>query len=484
MKPWLTALPATLLSAALFYLSQGLDDLWFLAWVAPAPILWLAYGAGPRWSVALASLVAFAGGMAFLVQCYAPIVPLPVLGIELVTLSPSLLAFPVVVLFARFAERRLPPLAALLAFPAAWAGVEYLISLVSLHGAFVSFANSQISAPVVLQGASLLGMFVISFLICLCANALALAARRKPGVLVAAAVGLALCAANVVFGVMRLNAPQAPAVRVAAFADHATMMTAYRAGTLEAAVADSTAYADAARAAAGKGARLVVTHEGGVVSTRAWDAAVFAPLVAAAHDTGVIIVAGVLEQKLKADPLSRDADNAVAFYPDGTQRLYAKRHLVPVLEDNFTPGRAAGPLGGDRAMVICKDMDFPRTILADAQASAKTGPGIRLMAAPAGDLTFDAWMHGRVGLLRGVENGFAIVRPANDGLILISDAQGRIVGRERASKTGMSAVIADVSPGPGPTLYTRIGDLFAWLCLGLTVLLGGWAVRRARSAIQ
>jgi len=39
----------------------------------------------------------------------------------------------------------------------------------------------------------------------------------------------------------------------------------------------------------------------------------------------------------------------------------------------------------------------------------------------------------------------------------------------------MMRLSADVPLGPGPTLYTRIGDVFAWLCaalsLGLTVVL-------------
>jgi apolipoprotein N-acyltransferase len=42
-----------------------------------------------------------------------------------------------------------------------------------------------------------------------------------------------------------------------------------------------------------------------------------------------------------------------------------------------------------------------------------------------------------------------------------------------------------VPPGPGPTLYTHIGDVFAWLCILLSLSLGlallrqrphGWAM--------
>jgi hypothetical protein len=37
------ALVCALLSGGMFYSAFGLDDAWMLAWIAPAPILWLAY---------------------------------------------------------------------------------------------------------------------------------------------------------------------------------------------------------------------------------------------------------------------------------------------------------------------------------------------------------------------------------------------------------------------------------------------------------
>jgi apolipoprotein N-acyltransferase len=128
-------------------------------------------------------------------------------------------------------------------------------------------------------------------------------------------------------------------------------------------------------------------------------------------------------------------------------------------------------------MAVCKDMDFPRTYVADARAG-----DIRLMAVPSGDLKLDGWMHGRLALMRGVENGFAVVRPANDGLVLISDAYGRIVARAPSARHGLTTVIADLAPGPGATLYTRIGDVFAWTCVGVTGLLALVALMQRRRA--
>ena len=50
------------LGAAMFYLSQGVDAVWGLAWIAPLPLLWLAYdeaSQAPRWPLFLAGLFAF-----------------------------------------------------------------------------------------------------------------------------------------------------------------------------------------------------------------------------------------------------------------------------------------------------------------------------------------------------------------------------------------------------------------------------------------
>ena len=127
-------------------------------------------------------------------------------------------------------------------------------------------------------------------------------------------------------------------------------------------------------------------------------------------------------------------------------------------------------------MEICKDMDFPATIRTDAAS------GARLVAVPAGDFGKDAWLHARMSILRGVENGFAIVRSAHRGFLSVIDAQGRIVTQRRAASSGMSEVVATVPLGPGPTLYTRIGDTFAWIAAAATLVMIFLAMRTKMSS--
>jgi apolipoprotein N-acyltransferase len=70
-----------------------------------------------------------------------------------------------------------------------------------------------------------------------------------------------------------------------------------------------------------------------------------------------------------------------------------------------------------------------------------------------------------------------VVRSAFNGLETVSDAQGRILARASTVQTGMVRLSAEVPLGPGPTLYTQIGDIFAWVCVLASALLGFLALR-------
>ncbi|WP_426663794.1 nitrilase-related carbon-nitrogen hydrolase [Rhodanobacter aciditrophus] len=458
---------AAALSGIMFYLSQGYDHVWAMVWLAPVPLLWLAYGNTRTWQVIVASAIALLGGAGYILQSpYLHLIPPLVLTSVLVV---DVGLFCVAVWFARFVQRRASPLLTLFAFPACWTAFEFLIELQSPNGTYGSLAYSTMSAPVLIQSASLLGMYAVTFLICLFANTLAMALWLKRNT-AAVGLGLTICVANLVFGIVRLVQPQPDVLRVAGIVDETAVAESWRAKTVSADLAVTETYARDTRAAAREGARLVVTSEGGMASTPAGQGAIVAPLVAAARDTGVQIIAGF-------HSTAPSADFALAIAPDGGIQRYDKRHPVPGLEDDLTPGHVSGWLGNGRAEEICKDMDFPDTIRSDA------AKGIRLMGVPAGDMGIDGWQHGIMSVMRGVEGGFSIVRAAHDGLVFASDAQGRLVALKKDAPAGLTMVVADLPLGPGPTLYTRIGNVFPWLCGIFALALGAglpvW--RRLRS---
>ena len=46
------------LSAIGFYFSMGLGDQWWLAWLAPIPVLWFAFGETKPWPIFFAAFAA------------------------------------------------------------------------------------------------------------------------------------------------------------------------------------------------------------------------------------------------------------------------------------------------------------------------------------------------------------------------------------------------------------------------------------------
>jgi apolipoprotein N-acyltransferase len=111
--------------------------------------------------------------------------------------------------------------------------------------------------------------------------------------------------------------------------------------------------------------------------------------------------------------------------------------------------------------MICKDLDFPA--LARQYGKLDTS----LLLVPALDFEDDGWLHSRMALLRGIENGIPIARAGAQGRLTLTDTNGRIV----KETTAPALLVGELRPGIDRTLYTAWGDWFAWLC-GLVALAG------------
>ncbi|RPH48403.1 MAG: apolipoprotein N-acyltransferase [Desulfobacteraceae bacterium] len=166
---------------------------------------------------------------------------------------------------------------------------------------------------------------------------------------------------------------------------------------------------------------------------------------------------------------------------------YDKVHLVPFGEyvplkrwlpflgkmveqvGDFSSGRKGSTIsfnGHKIGVLICYELIFPYL----ARAEVKYGAGFLV------NITNDAW-YGRTGaphqhfsmaVFRAVENRRALVRAANTGISGFIDPAGRIVGStplfEDAVMTKRVPVLSEM------TFYTRFGDLFAFSCIALVIL--------------
>jgi apolipoprotein N-acyltransferase len=450
------AIICALLGGVLFFFSVELNTVWPLMWIAPVPLLWLAYGPARTWHVFAASFAAYAIGQFNLFEAYWLMAP-----VFSIVIAITAAIYAATMLFARAAQRHLPATAAVLAFPLLWTSVEYINARISAYGSFGAFAYSQVPAPVFIQSASLTGLWSVTFLICAVASALALLlseGRRATAPAIAAAV---LFVANLAFGLARLAAPSTAPVLVAAIGNGETSLPS----TEAAARRVSQDYVKAVTALAAHEIHTVVLPEEIAELKPEWRNAIDG-FISTAEATGSRIVVGYREVA------ETPRNVAFTFSRDGTAR-YTKRHLIPGLEP-LSPGLSSGLLGAGRAVAICKDMDFEDTIRRDAQL------GIHILFVPAWDFGRDGEAHANIAIMRGVENGFAMVRAARNGLLTITDAQGRVTARATAASSEMTTIVGSVPEGPGPTLYTRIGDVFAWACAAGALALAAWIFSRSR----
>ena len=76
-----------------------------------------------------------------------------------------------------------------------------------------------------------------------------------------------------------------------------------------------------------------------------------------------------------------------------------------------------------------------------------------------------------MGALRAVENRVPIVRAANTGISGAIEATGKLKDETKLFVEGFR--VTQISPAQsGNTFYSLNGDVFSWLCIFLTVLLG------------
>ena len=77
-----------------------------------------------------------------------------------------------------------------------------------------------------------------------------------------------------------------------------------------------------------------------------------------------------------------------------------------------------------------------------------------------------------MAILRGVESGFAIARAARNGILSVSDNRGRVLAEKATRPDQFVAITTKVNVDREETLYAKLGDWFAWICVaGFVVLL-------------
>lgn len=472
------ALAAFVATAGLLYLGNGLMPRWPLMWLAPLPVLLFALRR-PVWQGAVVSAAAWMlGGLNMWGYLH---VVLQAPTIEWFSIfGPAAVSFAAGVQVTRTLARRGAVWSAWLALPALWVAFEFTRNLwLWPHGSGACIAYSQLNFLPFLQFASVAGPWGMDFVLMLFPAGLALAIDRRGSGQDARVLGatIGVVAAALIFGTVRLKVPQSgPEVMVGLIASDAN------GGAL---VNDPGAptqrlfvnYAERAHQLIAQGAQVVVMPEDmGVAldSDVTQIDTIFQPL---ADQFGAILVVGIA--RVGAGGKHNEAR---IYMPHSPVRSYDKEHLLPPFEtSHFTPGTepilftAPGRAAGQTwAVAICKDMDFTNPARSYGRADAG------LVLVPAWDFNVDRFWHGHIAVMRGVEDGFSLVRSARGGYLTVADSRGRILAEARSDGSSFVTLLGKVPVAHSATLFLLLGDWFGWCAMALVVCAVGQLLWRGQ----
>jgi apolipoprotein N-acyltransferase len=364
---------------------------------------------------------------------------------------------------------------------------------------------SQVTILPVAQLASVTGVYGLSGLLALtsAAAALMLVDRTRQRWVIGGAVA-ALIVACAVWGSFRIANGTLTAggdlIRVAVVQGNIQQSDKWNPRLRDAIIGR---YIEMTRQAIDRGARFVVWPESSMPVNFDDDAIRASPIKRIARESGVTLLIGSdQEERTRPDlppghPEHRLYNAAFLVKPDGTVgAVYRKMHLVPFGEyvplqrllffvgpiveavSAFTPGQdpVLIPVGSHMASTaICYEVIYGSLIRRFVH------DGSELLTTITNDAwygwTSAAYQHWDQAALRSIENGRYLARAANTGVSGFVDPYGRVM--EKSALFEQRLLVQDVKFVRTRTIYTRIGDLVAWLSLAFTIaaLLVSWRMR-------
>lgn len=387
----------------------------------------------------------------------------------------------------RLIAPRLRGFTATLVFPLAWTTVEYINSILSPYGTWGSIAYTQYGNLPLIQIISVTGIWGLCFLMTWFASVVNWAWEQDFGLLKARrglGIYAGILALVLLFGGARLALlpPQSDTVRVAALAtphsvdEELQKIEDWSLETeLELTAGLPDDYLARSRQVAQDGAKVVLWSEGTVKLMKEDEAEFIAEGCELARQENIYL--GMALKLHPSDFPEHSFENKLVWIdPSGNAvSEYYKTTSLP--GENQVPGDGKIPVldtpYGRLASVICMDMDYPGLIRQAGKGRAD------LMLVPSNDWKDIDPLHTHMAVLRALENGFSMIRVTGRGLSIAVDYQGRVQAAKDYFTTGDEAMITDIPTKGASTLYSKIGDLFAWLsAAGFLFVIGIAVVRR------
>jgi apolipoprotein N-acyltransferase len=480
---------------------------WPLAAVALTPLLLAIRGAGAAeafrlgWIAGMVHALTLVYWIVHTLGAYGGLpvwVSVPVLGL----LAAYLALYPAAFAAVLRGVRTSPALLAL-TVPMAWTALEYVRAhlLTGFPWALLGYAPYR--QLHLIQISDIVGVYGVSFHLAALNAAVALgwmAVRKrswggavvgKRDAVLAAALAVALTLGSLTYGHFRLDriealAAEAPATRVAVVQGNIEQAVKWDPAHQERTVEKYVALSLAAMA---DRPELVVWPETAAPFYFLHNRPMTARVVEGVREAGAFFVVGSPSFERAKEGVDL-FNSAFLIRPDGQLAgRYDKHHLVPFGEyvplgeffpfldtlvaqvGNFRSGTKGEVLHSGAhhlGVLICYEGIFP----ALARAAAKNRAGLLV------NITNDAWygissapyQHFSMAVMRAVETRRGLVRAANTGISGFIHPAGRIDGTTGLFQDAVATRALPVMDRI--TIYTRIGDLFAQICVAGTLILG------------
>jgi apolipoprotein N-acyltransferase len=381
---------------------------------------------------------------------------------------------------------RLKGFAATLAFPLAVTAAECLSFTLHPMGTFGARAYTLYGNLVLMQLASLTGMWGIAFLVSWLGPVVNWAWERSfdwPRIWRGLATYAGITALVLVYGGARLVFSRAPegTVRVAGLTaplpdgakslhwrddreDLRQMISELRDRYFEGTIREARA-----------GAQLVLWPEGAGVGYQEDEAALIARGSQVAAQEGIYLAMPLFT--FSEDPDRRHENKLIVVDPAGDVVLEHLKYGFNISEGS-QPGDGVlhtvqtpfGTLSG----VVCWDDSFP----APMRQAGRNGTDILMV--PANDHREVAPLRMQMAIYRAIENGVSLVRQGSNGMSMATDPYGRVVGVMDHFVASERVMVAQVPTQGVFTLYSVIGDLFGWLAVVGLGAITIWVVVRGR----
>ncbi len=369
----------------------------------------------------------------------------------------------------RFLYKKLRGFVGTLVFPATYVMIEYINSLISPFATFGLIAYTQYNNLVLIQTASLFGIWGLAFLITWTASVVNHAWEHRlqwQKIKVPAIAYISIMIIALSFGGMRLQNQRNDQTVKAALSTLSYDFYPRFNRALKNGVAPSLK-------------ENIKTFDIFFNSISRTDAvlAVWSEYALFVNESDVNRLLAHVSQKVKSRAIYCTLPIGIVHKNDGTHRMinivylfdprgmiqteYIKTYTAP-WETSINKEKKIPNVQTDIAKLslsICFDMDFPSLI----RQAGKNNSGV--MIVPSHDWRGIVPFHSHMAVFRAIENGFSLFRATGNGLSIATDPCGRITGALDNLTSKSKLMTAEVPTAGVTTLYSKIGDIFARICV-------------------